>query len=381
MDFIPIPNLNAQEEADLANLHAQVNPTVQLAQALNQHLQQIDDLIALADVQASLSDNDIMLSSDSSVNMQAQEASVGTDVNVDLVLALPAQIRNNGLGVVLPNNADVENPDFMQMDNVLIGRVITHNAFPADPGFKAYQNKAMPDTYRLWAKHFTTQEGSSLVKAHVPIPWSDFFTNILLSPTHFDWAKQFLTSKAWEIIQASHPESSSLQFSFPVVCPSSPLVCHNFLGSDTTPSDSMQAPPKTPRKKKLIADSNAKILEGENIRRSLIVKTSNRGFRKNSCTEKNCPACAVEPPTLSASVIRNLGTSFCELEATQVEEYVLKNKGKAVKKVVGKTTKDKKIAKKPSQSEVVIPFAPKPKAKKSGAIKKQKTNNNDDDKP
>ncbi|RLM99871.1 hypothetical protein C2845_PM06G27630 [Panicum miliaceum] len=278
-DFIPVPHLDEQEAADLANLQAQANSAVQLALALNQHLQQNDDLIALADNQVSLSDNDVVPTSDSSVNMQSQEVSEGSTVDVDLVLGLPAQTPANAPEAALPANAQPTRAD----------ATITLSCL----------------TLTDFGPSISTCKGALVHEKHLH---------------------------------------------------------------------------RLQEKKRLLNSSAVKIVEEQGVRRSLRVRTSNRSFKKNSCSEKNCLACAVDPPTLSDSVIRNLGISFCELEPQQVADTVLKTKTKAAKKAVGKTPKDKKVSsKKTINPEVVVPFAPKPKLKKPGVAKKKKTHNSDDD--
>ena len=51
------------------------------------------------------------------------------------------------------------------------------------------------------------------------------------------------------------------------------------------------------------------------------------GFKDSSCNRKNCLGCTVKPPSLSPSVIRNLGATFCNMdEETVIEAALLKKK-------------------------------------------------------
>jgi len=50
------------------------------------------------------------------------------------------------------------------------------------------------------------------------------------------------------------------------------------------------------------------------------------GFKDSSCNRKNCLGCTVKPPSLSPSVIRNLGATFCNMDEETVTEAALLKK-------------------------------------------------------
>lgn len=63
---------------------------------------------------------------------------------------------------------------------------------------------------------------------------------------------------------------------------------------------------------------------------------------------KKCLACSPKPPTLSTQVIRALGTGFCQIEAEELSDGILHNRGKlpssvgsSKKELLGRLKKDK----------------------------------------
>jgi uncharacterized membrane protein YcgQ (UPF0703/DUF1980 family) len=53
----------------------------------------------------------------------------------------------------------------------------------------------------------------------------------------------------------------------------------------------------------------------------------NKGFKINNCSDKHCLACSATPPTLSSSVIKNLGITFAKMAPEEVTDEVLNRKG------------------------------------------------------
>ena len=51
-----------------------------------------------------------------------------------------------------------------------------------------------------------------------------------------------------------------------------------------------------------------------NVRRSARVHSKTHGFKSPSCRDKSCLGCSTNPPSLSSSVVRELGSTFCQLE-------------------------------------------------------------------
>ncbi|RLN32882.1 hypothetical protein C2845_PM03G23690 [Panicum miliaceum] len=222
----------------------------------------------------------------------------------NVVLALPA--LNQPIPPV---------PDF----NLNVGMVQLYNASIADPVFEAFNiNSALkpsPQAVQLWSTYFS---GSSpgLPALKVPTAWAEFFTAALLSPTHFDWAKKFLLSQAWTIIQNSALNGGSVTFTLPNSCPlPTGLICAS------APSDMMQdqeSPPIAKQQRPVLAEN----ITTSGLRRSDRLKKLNKGFKGKACTDKQCLACSITPPTLTPSVIKNLGATFAKMtpEELSVDE-------------------------------------------------------------
>ena len=56
------------------------------------------------------------------------------------------------------------------------------------------------------------------------------------------------------------------------------------------------------------------------------MEVQKNGFKDSSCNRKNCLGCTVKPPSLSPSVIRNLGATFCNMDEETVTEAALLKK-------------------------------------------------------
>ncbi|TVU17769.1 hypothetical protein EJB05_33825, partial [Eragrostis curvula] len=242
-----------------------------------------------------------------------------------------------------------------------------------DPVFESFvspttlssQKRINADIYRLWAKHFSPT-GSSSAVVEIPADWLNFFTTMLLSPTHFSWAKNFLSSKAWDIFNSKVDNDRGLKFSLPSLCPKDgPVTCLAGLTDETTSypgegthdlnvtatnSETYQDNRATPVNTKSAASTlnlsktvpiirkkttcKVAIVETD-VRRSDRLKKKNEGFKANSCSHWNCVACTNEPPVLSPSLIKDLGTSFAQVAPEEVNEQALQKKRKS-KTAIGK---------------------------------------------
>jgi hypothetical protein len=63
-----------------------------------------------------------------------------------------------------------------------------------------------------------------------------------------------------------------------------------------------------------------------NVRRSSRVHSKTQGFKSPSCRDKNCLGCSTNPPSLSSSVVRELGSTFCQLEPAALTDDQLNAK-------------------------------------------------------
>jgi hypothetical protein len=55
-------------------------------------------------------------------------------------------------------------------------------------------------------------------------------------------------------------------------------------------------------------------------RRSLRQKKIHRGYKGSPCSNMNCLGCSMVPPTLSHSVIKNLGETFCKIDPQKLSQ-------------------------------------------------------------
>lgn len=79
------------------------------------------------------------------------------------------------------------------------------------------------------------------------------------------------------------------------------------------------------------------VLSEADLRRSNRLKKIHK--RSTACKDKNCVGCSATPPSISTSVIRNLGASFCNINPDELTEERLNRPAQS--KVAKKTVKRK----------------------------------------
>lgn len=89
---------------------------------------------------------------------------------------------------------------------------------------------------------------------------------------------------------------------------------------DQTPPSSL-APAKTPKAKR----GKPLHISDANLRRSERVNKLNGGF-KSPCRDRQCLGFSFDPPLLSSSVVRELGSTFCKLDAASLSDEKLNAK-------------------------------------------------------
>ncbi|CAN6283724.1 unnamed protein product [Urochloa humidicola] len=247
-------------------------------------------------------------------------------------------------------------------DIVHLGMVQTFSFYSADPSWEQFvsnQQTAIQKTNaaatRLWAKHFATP-GHDTQQADISPSWADFFTLLLVSPSHFKWAKDLITSQAWSFFLTNE----KIQFNIPQNYPKDQAAIHFLEHAIKSPlrepwqqeaqdpreiqqsSGHVESPTITPRPS--AADKKGKapqaIVDTE-VRRSPRMKKLKKGYRNAACSERACLGCEVSPPLISPAVIRNLGTAFCKLEADKLTANALRTKRKAgtIKRLEGCSAK------------------------------------------
>jgi len=121
----------------------------------------------------------------------------------------------------------------------------------------------------------------------------------LCSPSTFPWASSFQKSKAVDLLRQN---KEFIIFGIPPSCPQKEApACSADRVVDLPPEP--RTPPSSQRKAAL------KPIVETDIRHSDRIREKPKGFKKNLCNDKGCLACSVTP-SLSPSVIKNLGASF-----------------------------------------------------------------------
>jgi hypothetical protein len=160
-----------------------------------------------------------------------------------------------------------------------------------------------------------------------------------------------MQSQAWEFFQKTNCES------VPFCLPSARLIdktlfcdAHASVGI-TSPPDQIQSPEGTPSQALLPDKIKEKVvttpgpqsqqlldLAAQNKisdqalcpanRRSARKKDQLKWYKSSACASKNCLGCDVVPPTISPSIIKNLGASFCKVDADKLTVEALGKKAK-----------------------------------------------------
>ncbi|CAL4886563.1 unnamed protein product [Urochloa decumbens] len=223
------------------------------------------------------------------------------EVPEDMLLDGPPQEEEQQL----PDEAqDEQIPVLGANDNIHLGLVEIIPATGADPAWEAYSmrqlSNARPNATgtRLWAKHFAAPT-QGCHQADIPPPWADFFTLLLLSPCHYR-AKGKAT-----LIELSPCHSPQLE------------------AIASAPSS-----PEAQKEKKKRKSSRPEVLLETEVRRSPRVRKLKNGYKHTSCANKACLGCDTIPPSISPSVIKNLGTVFCKIEENKLTTEALRAKRK-----------------------------------------------------
>lgn len=203
------------------------------------------------------------------------------------------------------------------------------------------------DSHWLAPKPVSFKKGKSRTVIEIPNKWLGFFQALLLAPAQHSWAKKLLETEFPQLLQedsewmrpiniATKPsmseECSRLTFELETV-----KGIEEALLEDATEDNS----PKKKRGRK--GKSDTPIVDSA-VRRSTRVRANTNGFMTSPCKSKNYLGCSADPPTLSPSTIKKIGTSLCNLPEDLLEEQVLagKKKMEPVGKKLKKNKEDKK---------------------------------------
>lgn len=251
---------------------------------------------------------------------------------------------------------------------------------PADPAQYLGSTSKSPSAaaVRCWANHFSSVD-TTKPTVTIPSEWMDFFSLMLLKPGSFEWAKDFLTSPAWTAL-CNLSKGTTYSFSLPNSTPSviisdyscsephipsfgdleneedeveldprkkSPATAHDLAHASmedganqedslagkqpmqaSSTSQNLVTPPPSKGKR-----SKDPIISDALLRRSARLHNNSKGFKSSGCKNKSCLGCSSDPPTLSASVVRDLGASFCKLDPAGLSEEALNAKPTKTKPV------------------------------------------------
>ncbi|KAG0519669.1 hypothetical protein BDA96_08G006900 [Sorghum bicolor] len=182
----------------------------------------------------------------------------------------------------------------------------------------------------------------------IPNAWVGFFQALLASPAQQAWAKKLLDSTLPDIIMNGKP--GPIKDASPTTQACALLQNeHEDIDNleDALPEEDLELTP--PGKKRGRRNRSDTPLVDTMVRRSNRVRAGNNGFKASTCKVKNCLGCSSAPPILSASTLKKIGTSVCEIEPKKLEEMELMKRKKKVDPI-GKKSK-KNPDSKPDDSE------------------------------
>jgi hypothetical protein len=204
-----------------------------------------------------------------------------------------------------------------------------------------------PMSLRFWAKYFSEKDQKHSA-VDLPSSWMDFFILQMLGQGSYEWAKEFLTSRAMAILQQHSGNTTSFPFFLPPSKPSAvitELSCsqsdleNSSLTNESPTGDGFEvqpagdsSPPATPTAPVVPAvqkkgkRGNKTFLCDSDLRRSQRLHGKHKGFKSPVCTEKSCVGCNTKPPVLSSSVVRDLGATFCSIDASKLTDAALLSK-------------------------------------------------------
>ena len=133
-----------------------------------------------------------------------------------------------------------------------------------------------------------------------------------MDPVSFNWAKDIFTLRILPFLSNSFPEVS---FNIEATCPSTSTVLCDFdsLNNDEDSFENLMIV-------ELSIVKNRKHLVDSELRRSPRLTEKFKGFKSPGCDSKLCSTCT--PPSLSVHRIRKLGSSFCNIDETDLSKMI-----------------------------------------------------------
>lgn len=191
-----------------------------------------------------------------------------------------------------------------------------------------------PDHSNLpWVASSTFDKRKDAHKSLIEVPtkWLGLFKALLQAPAQRSWAKQLLllgfpdllkNEGDWTALISINSKSS---FTDSCAYLSEEPVGVKAIEEAIQKQENEEV---SPRKKRSRKPRPSTPVVDSAVRRSDRVRASCNGFKGNICKAKNCLGCSSDPPTLSPSTLKKIGTSICQLQPAQVEDQVLFKKKK-----------------------------------------------------
>lgn len=107
-------------------------------------------------------------------------------------------------------------------------------------------------------------------------------------------------------------------------------------------SDELPSQEVSPRPLTKARNAQAYLVETE-LRRSNRLKIRNMDSKTSSCGKVSCLGCSNKPPTITSSMIRNLGSELCQIDPIQLTDEILSQKKDV--ETIGSRKKDVKAKK------------------------------------
>jgi len=171
----------------------------------------------------------------------------------------------------------------------------------------------------------TGEKDKSLIE--VATKWLGLFQALLLAPAQHSWAKQLLQSGFPELLKSkaewtavmsinSKPSTSnSCSYLAVGVKEIEEVIPEQLMENSLGKKRSRKVRPNTP-----VVDSI--------VRHSNRVRVSCNVLKMNICKAKNCLGCSSDPPTLSPTSLKKIGSSLCQLQPSQLDDQILLKKKK-----------------------------------------------------
>jgi len=157
----------------------------------------------------------------------------------------------------------------------------------------------------------------------VPTKWLGLFQALLLAPAQHSWAKQLLRSGLPQLLQSKGEWTTMMSIN----TKPSPSDSYAYLATEPVGVKEIEEvileqlleESSLGKKIRRKARPDTPIVDSA-IRRSNRVRANYSGFKMNTCKAKNCLGCSSDPPTISPTSLKKIGSSLCQLQPSQLDD-------------------------------------------------------------